>query len=315
MAEAVDPVDAPSPFESSAEPALMSPLAELGGAAPEAPAWFRTAVAAPHDRATVRVEGAAVEWLAWGQPGDPGLLLLHGNGANADWWRFTAPLLASGGLRVAALSWSGMGGSEHRPEYTLSLFLAEALAAADAALLGPRFAVAAHSFGGIPAAGLAARHADRVTRAIIIDTPFGDKRRPPDRRREAPRPHKIYPTLADALARFRWAPVQPSANLWAADFIARTALKPVDGGWTWKFDPYLWTNFRFPDPTGLLGQAQAPLDYMWGEESLLVQAGVVNAIRALMPAGTRFVGIPQAHHHVMADQPLALVAALRALLA
>jgi pimeloyl-ACP methyl ester carboxylesterase len=36
---------------------------------------------------------------------------------------------------------------------------------------------------------------------------------------------------------------------------------------------------------------------------------------ARMPPGSKLVPIPQAYHHVMADQPLALVAALRGLLA
>lgn len=314
-ADAPDLSATDEPFRPAAgDPALNAPLAGLGGAKPPAPAWFEAAVAAPHVRARVMVEGAEVEWLAWGEEGRPGLLLLHGNGANADWWRFTAPLLAAGGLRVAALSWSGMGNSDHRARYTTGLFLAEALAAAEAAGLGERFAVAGHSFGGVPAAALAAHHADRVARAIIIDTPFGllGDRRPP---RGPARPHRVYPDLASALARFRWAPVQPSPNLYIADFIARTSLKAVEGGWTWKFDPFLWEHFAFGDANQWLGQAQAPLDYLWGEQSLLVGAGVVAGVRALAPAGTRFVPIPEAHHHVMADQPLALVAALRALLA
>ncbi len=309
----LSPTDEPFAAASD-DPALTAPLAGLGGARPLAPAWFEAAVAAPHERATVEVDGVSVEWLGWGEAGRPGLLLLHGNGANADWWRFTAPLVADAGFRVAALSWSGMGNSGHRPRYTTETFLAEALAAADAAGLGPRFAVAGHSFGGVPAAALAAFHADRVARAIIIDTPFAmlADRRPP---RGPARPHRVYPDLEMALARFRFAPVQPSPNLWITDFIARTSLSEVEGGWTWKFDPYLWDHFRFGDANAWLAGAQAPLDYVWGEQSVLVQAGVVGKIRAMAPAGTRFVGIPEAHHHVMADQPLALVAALRALLA
>lgn len=311
---AISPTDEPERPEA-ADPALTAPLAPFAGAAPPMPAWARAAIDAPHERGFVDVEGAAIEWIGWGEPGAPGLLLAHGNGANADWWRFTAPLLASAGLRVAALSWSGMGGSDHRPCYTLDLFMAEALAVAGAAGLGSQFAVCGHSFGGVPIAGLAAHHAARVRRAIIIDTPFGEMRRPDGHRREAPRPHRIYPTLEQALARFRWAPVQPTMHPWAADFIARTALKPTEGGWTWKFDPFLWHNFRFDDPSGLLNAGGAPMDYIWGEDSLLVQAGVVARLRSLMPGGTRFVGIPHAHHHVMADQPLGLVSAMRALLA
>jgi pimeloyl-ACP methyl ester carboxylesterase len=302
------------PFDAGVtDPALKSPLAPFGGREPEAPEWFRDAVARDHERDFVTVDGARVEWLAWGEPGAPGLLLLHGNGANADWWRFTAPLIADGGHRVAALSWSGMGGSDHRLSYSIPLFVEEALAVASAAGLGSRFAVAGHSFGGVPTAALAAGRADRLLRAIVIDTPFGviGNRRPP---RGPSRPHRIYPTLADALARFRWAPVQPTRNPYAADFIARTALKRVEGGWTWKFDPYLWEHFTFGSPNDWLKSAGVPMDYVWGEQSALVASGVVQGVRALMPAGTRFVGVPEAAHHVMADQPLALVAVLKALL-
>jgi len=34
-------------------------------------------------------------------------------------------------------------------------------------------------------------------------------------------------------------------------------------------------------------------------------------MRGLYPEGTPFIGIPEAGHHIMADQPLALIAALR----
>ncbi|WP_199554471.1 alpha/beta fold hydrolase [Sandaracinobacteroides hominis] len=294
------------------DPHLLSPLAPFAGEKPAAPAWFRAAIDAPHERHKVQVEGADVEWLGWGERGKPGLLLLHGNGANADWWRFVAPFLADT-HRVAALSWSGMGGSDHRPAYTGDQFVREALAVAEAAGLGERFAVAGHSFGGMPTVLLAAGHPDRVAQAIIIDTPLGDNRRPPHA--DDPKPHRIYPTLAEALARFRWSPMQPSPNPWITDFIARSSLRQAEGGWTWKFDPMLWKNFSVGDVDGVAGRISVPVAYLWGEQSVLAEHGVVRLIRTLLPAGTRFVGLPDAHHHVMADQPLALVSALRALLA
>jgi pimeloyl-ACP methyl ester carboxylesterase len=52
-----------------------------------------------------------------------------------------------------------------------------------------------------------------------------------------------------------------------------------------------------------------------GARSALIHPGVVARVRAIAPPDTRFVEIPEAHHHIMIDQPLALVAALRALLA
>lgn len=293
------------------------PLARLAGAEPPAPAWFRAAVDAPHTRNTLAVEGAEIEWLAWGDRGKPGLLLLHGNGAHADWWRFIAPFFA-GTHRVATLSWSGMGGSDHRPRYTIDLFMAEMAAVARAAGLsdaGP-YTVVGHSFGGFPMMAYANRHGDRLARAIILDTPFDpqQRRRPRGAGGDA-RAHRIYPTLADALARFRWAPPQPTTHDFIADFIARRSLVETKGGFTWKFDPYLWSEFEAQDGTDLLVAPQCPVALMWGERSELVHAGMVADMAARLPKGSKLVPIPEAWHHVMADQPLALVAALRALLA
>ena len=72
------------------------PLAAFGGAVPDAPAWFQAAIADLPERSTVTVQGAPIETLAWGRAGDPGLLLLHGNGAHADWFSFIAPQLKAG---------------------------------------------------------------------------------------------------------------------------------------------------------------------------------------------------------------------------
>jgi pimeloyl-ACP methyl ester carboxylesterase len=297
------------------DPHLFAPLAALGGAVPEAPAWFSAALAAPHERAMLEVDGAGIEWLAWGTRGLPGLLLLHGNGAHADWWRFIAPFFAPT-HRVAALSWSGMGGSAHREAYSIATFIEEARAVAAAAGLGPRFTAVGHSFGGFPLMAWAGQAGNPLARAVILDTPFSHDRRRPRGSGDAPRPHRVYPTLAAALARFRWAPVQPTAHLYIADFIARRSLVQVeDGGWTWRFDPFLWTSFEARDGSDPLRAPQAPVALLWGERSSLMPPELVADMAGRLPPGTPLVPIPDAGHHVMADQPLALVAALRALLA
>ncbi len=301
-----------------ADQALAPPLARHAGAEPPAPAWFRDAVDAPHERHVTQVDGAGIEWLAWGERGKPGLVLLHGNGAHADWWRFIAPFFAQT-HRVVAPSWSGMGGSNHRPRYSIGQFIRELVAIADvggAADSGP-FTAVGHSFGGFPMMALANRQGERLQRAIILDTPFDlDQRRRPRGRGGDARPHTVYPTLAAALARFRWAPPQPTTHDHIADFIARRSLRETQGGgFTWKFDPFLWSEFEAQDGTDLLKAPGCPVSLMWGERSALLTHRLVADMAARLPAGSRFVPIPEAYHHVMADQPLALVAALRAHLA
>ena len=301
---------------------LRAPLAPFGGAKPPAPAWFEAALARAPERRFVEVGGAGIESLSWGERGKPGLLFLHGNGAHADWWSFIAPFFADT-HRVAALSWSGMGGSDHRGRYSLDTFVAEAFGVAEAEGLfeGPdKPLFVAHSFGGVPLMGCATRHGERLKAAVMVDTPVRSpeqeaKRRGQRRVDEAPRPHRVYPTIEAALARFRFAPEQPCETLYIADFIARSSLKPVEGGWTWKFDPFLWSGFSMGEAAPLLGQVRCPFALMWGERSILMPPEVLDHMCAVAPADAPRIAIPDAAHHVMIDQPLAFVSALRALFA
>ena len=300
---------------------VRSPLAALGGAVPPAPRWYRDAMAFEPEAGAVVVDGTRLETLTWGDPGKPGLLFLHGNGAHAGWWRFIAPFFARD-YRCAAFSWSGMGRSDHRPTYSIDNFVAQLFAVAEATGLyaAPvKPLVVAHSFGGFPTAVAAHRHGERLRGAVIVDTPF----RRPDEGRERPpmggKPHRVYATLAEALARFRLVPDQSSKLLFIVDMIARGSLVEVDDdrgtGWTWAFDPFVFARFHPEEQPGLLGAPGCPTAIVWGERSMLMPPERVAEIRAQMPPGTPAIGIPDAAHHVMIDQPLAFVSALRGLFA
>ncbi len=294
----------------------LAPLAQFGGAVPPSPPWFSTALAQLPERHDVVVDGSAVELLTWGEVGRPGLLLLHGNGAHADWWSFIAPFFAAD-YRVAALSWSGMGGSAHRGHYDLAGFVAQIFACSEAAGLfasAVKPVIVGHSFGGLPMMAAAASAGERIKAAIIVDTPFRQmgKGRPPN---ATDRPHKVYPTLAEGLARFRFAPLQDCANPYIVDHIARGSLTEVPGGWRWRFDPYLWSRFDFGTPSDWLSKPACPVALIWGERSAILPPEMARDLRGLLPPGSPAFGIPDAAHHVMADQPLAFVAALRGLLA
>ena len=108
------------------------PLARYNGELVKGPAWFEQAVAVAPEVAYVDAAGARISYLRWGQRNRPGLLLVHGNAAHAEWWSFIAPFLASD-YNVAALDLSGMGDSAHRPHYSMELFVEEELAVAKAA--------------------------------------------------------------------------------------------------------------------------------------------------------------------------------------
>jgi pimeloyl-ACP methyl ester carboxylesterase len=305
-----------------------APLAAFRGAKPQAPDWFAHALAQVPERAFVTVAGARIETLAWGESGRPGLLLLHGNGAHADWYSFIAPHLTRE-RRVVAMSWSGMGGSDWRETYSRELFTSEALEVAHASGLfaaGRAPVVVGHSFGGRIAIALAAEHGEKFHAAVLVDPPAFSLEHPRERaRRPVPRlrelkPHPVYASLEAALARFRFAPAQSCANLFIADYIARRSLRPAarEGGgegWTWRFDPFLWRDLRMGDPMQHVRAARCPVALIRGADSHLMRPEDASSIMKLLPAGSPFIEIPDAGHHVMVDQPLALIEALAELLA
>lgn len=311
--------------DTAPHPGLPTLASLLSGARPNAPDWFEKALADTPERGFVEVAGARIETLTWGERGQPGLLFLHGNGAHADWWSFIAPFFSKN-YRCAALSWSGMGGSDRRERYSFDIFLQEAMTVAEETGLFDSTAkpvFIGHSFGGFPIIEAAARHGERLGGVITVDTPIFSPERNRERRKKGAawemRPHKIYPTLEAALQRFRLVPAQPCNNLFIADFIARTSLThvqtPEGSGWTWRFDPFLWRDYEWEDPAPALSAPKCPLAILLGARSTLMQVGDIERMRHLPPPGTPIIEIPEAYHHVPIDQPLALVAVIRALLA
>ena len=301
------------PFVLPAE----GPLAPLDGAIPPAPEWFHNIVALAPESAAIEVDGARVHYLRWGDRAKPGLLLVHGNAAHAAWWSFIAPFLASD-YNVAAMDLAGMGDSDWRPTYTMEGFVEEQLAVCEAsgmfAVTEPPIIVG-HSFGGFVTMLTGALHGDRLAGTVIVDSPVNPPDRPGGPPKRELKPHKVYPTMAAALARFRLLPPQSCDNLYLVDWVARRSLKPVEGGFTWKFDPAIWQRFSIGDTAARLKATKCRIAIFRGEKSILMPPQIGEYMFNLLGRAAPVVSIPEAQHHVMLDQPLALVAALRALLA
>jgi pimeloyl-ACP methyl ester carboxylesterase len=335
--------DEPQRLVPDMPPEVASPLAPFKGVRPPAPAWFEDAIADTPEASLVTVQGARIELLAWGPRGAPGLIFVHGNSAHAHWWSFLAPYFARS-YRVAAISLSGMGGSDWREVYSFATYAEEIYACAQAAGLyeAPVKPVyIGHSFGGAQVFYSAARHAERMRACILVDTGFGgpptpeefermraealargeriDHWRGPSSQRTGA--NRVYPSLEAALARFRFMPPQVPGNLYIADYIARHSLKAAplpDGreGWTWRFDPGLWAKL---DRAGMTADRPlgpgAPMIHVYGERSAIIHRhNFQGRSNSMLPAELPSVVIPDSEHHIMVDQPLALVAALRALL-
>jgi pimeloyl-ACP methyl ester carboxylesterase len=121
--------------------------------------------------------------------------------------------------------------------------------------------------------------------------------------------------MAAALGRFRLLPPQTCDNLYLLDWVARHSLKETGGGFSWKFDPAIWRDFSIGDIAARLKATKCRIAVFRGEHSILLPPQIGEYMFNLLGRSAPVVEIPQAQHHVMLDQPLAFVAALRALLA
>ncbi|MEX2551048.1 MAG: alpha/beta hydrolase [Nitriliruptoraceae bacterium] len=290
------------------------------------PSWFVEALQAPCDRGRVAVDGAEVAWLAWGSRGDPTLVLVHGGAAHARWWSAIGPSLARN-HRVVAVDLSGHGDSDRRDRYDAAQWAEEILAAAEDAGEGGRPLVVGHSMGGFITIVLAANHGDALAGAVILDAPL---RRPDPESEEGRdgrmfRQPKTYPDLATGMEHFYLVPPQPCENVWLLEYIARQSLTETRTGWTWKFDPRVFTaRAGLSHPSQFapqLARAGCRMAVVNGERSAIVDDSVREHMAELLAgapaaaAGVPMLEVPEAHHHLLLDQPLAVVTAVRGVLA
>ncbi|MFI7008792.1 alpha/beta fold hydrolase [Streptomyces sp. NPDC050145] len=276
------------------------------------PAWFTSALATPVDIATVTVDGARISYRTYGPQDQPGIILVHGGSAHARWWDHIAPLLASD-RRVAAIDLSGHGDSDWRRNYSLDLWADEVMAvAADAGIDGPPVIVG-HSMGGFVTWTAAERYGSSLAGAITIDSPVHDltPEQIAARERRAFGPANVYPSQEAAMARFRPVPAQDTVLPYVREHLARTSVRRSAAGWSWKFDRRIFTSPRMSRTVLKPFMCRTTLVR---SSNGLVPTSMGSMIRDRLHAAP-VIEIPDAGHHVMLDQPLCLVTALRATLA
>ncbi|HSJ70343.1 MAG TPA: alpha/beta hydrolase [Acidimicrobiia bacterium] len=279
------------------------------------PGWFTTAVATAPEEGMVSVEGTDIAYLSWGTQGRPGLVFVHGGAAHAHWWSFIAPMFSTQ-WHAVAIHLSGHGDSGRRVRYTHELWASEVMAVCDdAGFPGPPVVVG-HSLGGMVTIQTAATYGDQLAGAVIVDASV---RRPSPEAEEgrsgrAFRSPGVYPTRDEALSHFRLIPPQPCENDYIIEWVAAHSIHETDEGWTWKFDPNLFkgTLIQLRDQ---LSAVRCRVALFTGELSVVVPPDTAEYMYDLMGRVAPVIQIPEAHHHLTLDQPLAFVAALRTLLA
>jgi pimeloyl-ACP methyl ester carboxylesterase len=277
------------------------------------PSWFTDALSIEAELGTVEVDSAQIHYRAWGPVDQPGIVLVHGGAAHSRWWDHIGPLLDAR-RRVVAIDLTGHGDSSRREAYELSGWAAEVMAVAQAARIAGPPVLIGHSMGGMVTLMAARIYGEQLAGSMAIDSPV--RALTPEelaaRRRNAFGPLKVYPSREDAISRFRTVPDQDGLLPYVMSHIAEHSIRPATGGWTWKFDPKIFSRTSI-EPTQL-DRLECRAAFFRPEHGL-VDAAMRDMIFDRLGRVAPVIEIPAAGHHVMIDQPLALITGLRTLLA
>ena len=284
----------------------------------ESPQWFKEALDLKPTTQSLQVDGVNIKYLAWGEKNKPGILFVHGGMAHAHWWSFIAPYFAKS-HRVIAMNLSGMGDSDWRKNYASELWGKEIVEIAKHEKLNKPIIVG-HSLGGMCSVIAASQFKNELYGLVIVDTAILPPSEIPDKFDLKIKANKTYQSIDEAKSRFRLVPSQGNSLKYIMDYIAEKSLRKTDKGWTWKFDPSYMKIFNtdgFRERQAILSDKLAGLKcrvaVFRGEKSMLFSESASKYMRELTNKKTPIIAIPEAHHHIMVDQPLALISALRAL--
>ena len=278
----------------------------------EVPAWFAEALAQSYDSREVEVDGARIAYRAWGKPGQPVAVLVHGGAAHAGWWDHVAPHLATG-HRVVAVDLSGHGDSDHREVYALTTWADEIMAVATTESPEPPVLLG-HSMGGFVVLTAAQRYGDAIRGAAAIDSPVREMS--PEARawvetaKDIPG-SKTYPDRATILSRFRTLPADAAGLPFVREHLAAGSIRETESGWTWKFDPRIFLRSRMEPEE--LAEAACDIALIRGERGMAT-TDITDVVAERLGRDVPVTVIRDAGHHIMLDQPIALIAVLQTLL-
>jgi pimeloyl-ACP methyl ester carboxylesterase len=246
-----------------------------------------------------------LHYLEWNPRGRETLVLLHGNSANAWWWRPLADSLDGAQFRLLALDQRGHGDSEwvRPPAYAPDEYVRDlARFIQDTGLVRP--IVVGHSMGGISVLAFAAQFGQLARAAIAIDVAVTSTRRR-DRfmARLKALPSVTYSDRATAMERFRLMPDEGEIAPAVLAEIAEHSLKRTAAGrYTLKFDRASFFGSDGLDVPATIKLIEIP--------TLLVRAEMSRVMTAEAAAGAaesnplvHVAVIPGAHHHVPLECP------------
>lgn len=273
-----------------------------------------------------------LNYVDWGNPDAPPLILQHGGRDHCRSWDWTAEELRHD-WHVICPDLRGHGDSEWSPEgnYGMDAFVYD-MAQLVHTLGYEKVTIVAHSLGGNVATRFAGLYPEKVDKFVNIEgvgPPPGIRRARleqgirsrlqawiDEKRQAAGRTPRKYPTLRDAYERMK------AENSFLTDEQARHltvhgASRNEDGTWSWKFDHYLhvWSvlDSVSDDIVDLWTAITCPVLMLWGKDSFFDSLAADGRLDYFPTA--RLIEYDNAGHWLHHDQFDRFIADVKAFLA
>jgi esterase len=265
---------------------------------------------------TLDVNGLALHYLDWGNPGAPPVVCVHGYTSSAQAFSALARRFVDRHHFVALdVRGHGESGWSQSGAYQYSDQVDDLAGAVDKLELS-RFTLIGTSMGGIIAMAYAGAHPDRLTRLVINDIgpdiETGSQR---ITQMVGSRPDE-FATLDEAMAyRRQVSPIVAGRSPEDQRELALGLLRQrPDGRWLWKMDPeYIRQRVRIGAPERpplwpALKRVTCPSLVVWGTDSDVLSEAQARRMVETLPKGD-LVAVPGVGHAPTLVEP-AVVAAL-----
>jgi pimeloyl-ACP methyl ester carboxylesterase len=253
-----------------------------------------------------------LHYLEWQGRGTGTVVLVHGNSANAWWWRWTVEAMAGDYARVVAMDLRGHGDSAwvKPPDYSPTVYGEDIARLLEARALD-RPVVVGHSMGGVATLAFAQRFPALARAVVAIDVAVtSSARRNRYLRHLKALPTVVYPDRATALGKFRLMPAEGEISPAILAAIAEQSLtRTASGGYTMKFDRESFFGSDGLDVADAVRQIRIPFLLIRAGLSRILTAEAAAAATASNPL-VQLITLPGAHHHLPLERPAELAAAI-----
>lgn len=235
-----------------------------------------------------------LRYRSWGSGTGPLVFLLHAQGCHSGWWNWVAPHLPSR-WRAVAPDLRGHGDSPQMGDYRFAAYAAD-LEALWQSLGGGPCAIVGHSMGAY--VGLIAAATTRMAPAALLIADMKTGTTPEELEQmaaAAARPARPFPTLAEAVGRFRLTPAEHAVPADRLAAVAEGSFRESPEGWVPKFDRRALA-IEPVEPERYLGQVRCPVLVVRGERSTVMEAGPAAALGNL-------VTMEGLYHHLPLEAP------------